>query len=103
MGINRSEQATSSRISEKQVKAMARCLTCYTRQAILRELGAGEKVPLAQLRRNLSVGPATLSHHVEQLQRAGLIDIERVGRSAFVRLRKDVLKSFGGWLVDLAS
>ncbi|WP_396126785.1 ArsR/SmtB family transcription factor [Acidicapsa ligni] len=82
---------------------MARCLTCYSRQTILQELGAGEKVPLAQLRRHLSVTPATLSHHVEQLEAAGFIEIERIGKQAFVSLRRDTLQSFGDWILALVT
>jgi ArsR family transcriptional regulator, arsenate/arsenite/antimonite-responsive transcriptional repressor len=103
MATDISGRAALLQISEREIRAIARCLTCYSRQTILRQLGSRERVPLAQLRRHLSVGPATLSHHVEQLENAGLIEIERVGKHAFVRLRGDVLESFGDWVAGLVT
>jgi hypothetical protein len=58
---------------------------------------------MALLRGHLSVDPATFAHDVEQLKSAALIEIGRLCREPSVRLRRDVLESFGDWLIGLAT
>ncbi len=36
---------------------------------------------LGELRKNLGIVPSTLSHHIKELRRAGLIRVERVGKN----------------------
>ena len=51
---------------------------------------------VGELGKNLSVAPSTLSHHIKELQRSGLINTERKGQNVecFVNTEKvDALKA----------
>lgn len=53
--------------------------------------GTPNAVALCDVRCRIPCAPSTLSHHLAVLQEAGLIDYERKGRTASVRVREEAL------------
>lgn len=50
----------------------------------------------------LSIAPATLSHHIKELQTSGLIDVRREGKFAFLSIKPGVLEALCAYLQSLS-
>lgn len=71
-------------------------------QLLERIAKAGCPLGCAEARAALRVAPATLSHHIRELEAAGLIDVRRKGKFHFLTLRSGVLAALARGLADLA-
>ena len=82
-------------ISEHQIHLIAKALADPRRHEILQKIGACEDtVSCTEIRGCQPVSAATLSHHMKELETAGLIKITREGKFAHMELQRDVLKAY---------
>jgi DNA-binding transcriptional ArsR family regulator len=49
----------------------------------------------------LGLAPATITHHLRELEGAGLVHVERDGKFAHISLRRDVLDAYVKQLSNL--
>lgn len=48
---------------------------------------------VSELAEGLEIAPSTLSHHLKELNRAGLVDMERRGKRVFCRVRPEAVSA----------
>ena len=82
-------------LSENQMHLIAKALADPRRYEILKQIGEkNSAVPCTDVHASQPVSAATLSHHVKQLEAAGLITIVRHGKFADLMLRGDVFQAY---------
>ncbi len=84
-----------SHLTQRQVDLIARALAEPRRVEILRQIGlSAEPTPCSCLNAANHVSPATVSHHLKELENAGLIQITRKGKFVDLVLQRDVLNAY---------
>ncbi|MCY1054820.1 MULTISPECIES: helix-turn-helix domain-containing protein [Nannocystis] len=92
-----------TRLTDREVQRISSALAEPRRFKILQDLAATGCAPMAcaAIVECHGVSQATISHHLKELETAGLIEIVREGRSASVVFRRDVWRAYLARLGEL--
>lgn len=91
----------AKKLTEEQILSIAKALGDRRRYDILKRLGeCREPISCGTVRDCTGINPATLSHHMKELEIAGLIEVVRDGKFASYVLRRDMLEAFVETLRD---
>jgi len=82
-------------LTDDRFQRIARALADPRRYDLLRKISqAGGTLACEDLRECTEVSAATVSHHMKELEAAGLVDSTRDGKFVTYRLCRDVLQAY---------
>jgi ArsR family transcriptional regulator, arsenate/arsenite/antimonite-responsive transcriptional repressor len=91
----RMSKLAGKRLTRDQVLLIAKALGDRRRYEILMRLGeCRDAIACGAVRDCTQIDAATLSHHMKELELAGLVEVVREGKFASYVLRRDVLEAF---------
>jgi DNA-binding transcriptional ArsR family regulator len=94
--------AKQTGITDRQFSLISKALAAPRRYEILAEISRRQcATPCTCLSETQPISAATLSHHMKELEAAGLIRIERQGKFANLTLQRDILRAYLDRLASL--
>lgn len=98
----RKPSSSQSALTDKQFELIAKALADPRRMALLEVIAGEQDCPCQRLREEFPVSKATISHHIKELVRAGLVDAHRDGQFLHCEVRRGVLEAYTAELLRRA-
>ena len=88
-------------MTAEQFHRILKALADPRRFEILQRIANQKEMACNDLRCDVPISAATLSHHIKELSDAGLIEVRREGKFAHLQLRRQVWKEYLARLAKL--
>jgi ArsR family transcriptional regulator len=82
------------RLRPQQFELIAKALADPRRMALLQAIASEEECACQKLREEFPVSKATISFHIKELVRAGLVEARREGQFLHCEVRRDTLEAY---------
>jgi ArsR family transcriptional regulator len=89
-------------LSDQQFELIAKALADPRRMQVLEVIAGERECPCARLREEFPVSKATISHHIKELVRAGLVEARREGQFLSCEVRRETLEAYTAELLRRA-
>jgi ArsR family transcriptional regulator, arsenate/arsenite/antimonite-responsive transcriptional repressor len=89
-------------LTAKQFELIAKALADPRRMQLLEVIAGEEECPCQRLRQEFPVSKATISHHIKELVRAGLVEAHKDGQFLHCEVRREVLEAYTAELLRRA-
>ena len=99
VGVSLKQMKAKSK-TEKQFERIAKTVADPRRFEILKRVAETPELACTDLH-GLPITKATLSHHMKELEAAGLVEVRKEGKYAFIKLRREVWRSYLEHLKEL--
>ncbi|MBW4040272.1 MAG: helix-turn-helix transcriptional regulator [Acidobacteria bacterium] len=87
--------ANQPELTDDQLSRVAKALADPRRYEILKKLGTQPcATPCSHMRDAIDISPATLSHHMKELETAGLVRSEKDGKFVNYFLQHHILRAY---------
>jgi ArsR family transcriptional regulator len=83
------------KLDDRQFTLISKAIADPKRFEMLQRIGESKEAPTCSCVCSWTgLAPATVSHHIKELDNAGLVNVERDGKFAYLTLRRDVWKAY---------
>ena len=87
-------EGTPLRLTSRQFELIAKALADPRRMALLESIAGERACPCSRLTDQFPVSKATISHHIKELVRAGVVEARREGQYLQCPVRREVLRAY---------
>ena len=93
---------TKPKLTENQFELIAKALADPRRMQVLEVIAGERECPCQRLTQEFPVSKATISHHIKELVRSGLIEAHRDGQFLRCEVRREMLEAYTAELLRRA-
>jgi ArsR family transcriptional regulator len=90
-------------MTAKQFELVAKALADPRRMALLQAIAGEEECACQKLREEFPVSKATISFHIKELVRAGLVEARREGQFLHCEVQREMLEAYAAELLRRTS